>query len=268
MLNSVLTKTLFDRRRSIIGWAIGVAAASLFVALLFPVVRDTPEIVDLLESYPEAMLEMFGIDDINTYTEPAGFLQTQLFSVYVPLLLLIFSIGAGVQAIAGEESEGTLDLLLANPVPRTRVVLEKAAAQLVLVVALAAVVFFAVWFTGFIFDEWVGIGEVFAAVFSAVLLALTFGYLALAAGAATGRRGASVAVASAVAVATYIFTGIAPVVDGLGWLERLSPFFYYSDHNPLANGIHWGHAAILATLALVFLGIAVWGFRRRDVGVS
>jgi ABC-2 type transport system permease protein len=268
MLNSVLVKALFDRRRSIVGWAIGVAAASLFVTLLFPVIRDTPEIIDLLESYPEALLEVFGIDDINTYTEPSGFLQTQLFSTYVPLILLIFAIGVGVRSIAGEEAEGTLDLLLANPVSRTRIVLENAGAQVVLVVALAAVVFFAVWLTGFIFDEWVGAGEVFAAVFSAVLLALTFGFLALAAGAVTGRRGVSIAVASAAAVATFIFTGIAPVVDGLNWLERLSPFFYYLDHKPLTNGIHWGHAAILATLVLVFLGVAVWGFRRRDVGVG
>lgn len=108
----------------------------------------------------------------------------------------------------------------------------------------------------------------FVAVFSAVLLALTFGFLALVVGAMTGRRGVSIAVASAVAVATFIPTRIAPAVDGLNWLEWPSPFFYYLDQKPLTKGIHWGHAATLATLVLVLLGVAVWGIRRRDVGVS
>ena len=46
----------------------------------------------------------------------------------VPLLLLIAAIGAGARATAGEEERGTLDLLLANPISRRRLVLEKLAA--------------------------------------------------------------------------------------------------------------------------------------------
>ena len=46
----------------------------------------------------------------------------------VPLLLMIAAIGAGAGAIAGEEERGTLELLLANPLSRRRLVLEKTAA--------------------------------------------------------------------------------------------------------------------------------------------
>ena len=43
----------------------------------------------------------------------------------LPLLLLVFAIGLGARAIAGSEQEGTLELLLSNPVTRRTVVAER-----------------------------------------------------------------------------------------------------------------------------------------------
>jgi len=43
----------------------------------------------------------------------------------VPLLLLVFGIGFGTNAIAGDEEKGTLGFLLASPLPRWRVVVAK-----------------------------------------------------------------------------------------------------------------------------------------------
>ena len=37
-----------------------------------------------------------------------------------PLILLIFAVGAGADAVAGEEERGALDLLLAHPLRRRR----------------------------------------------------------------------------------------------------------------------------------------------------
>ena len=67
---------------------------------------------------------MFGAGIID-YTSPAGYFSTELFSFMVPLLLLVFGIGFGANAIAGDEEKGTLGFLLTNPVPRWRVVVDK-----------------------------------------------------------------------------------------------------------------------------------------------
>lgn len=268
MLRSIAGKTVFDSRRSMIGWMIGTAAAAGLVIAIYPIIRDTPEILDLLESYPEAMLELFGIDDIETYTSPPGFLETQLFSTYVPLIFLIFAIGRGVAVLAGEERDRTLDVLLASPVSRERVILEKAGAIAALITVLGLVVLVVVLSGSLLYDGWPSVANLIAAVISAILMGLTYGLLALAAGAVSGRRGLAMGVASGLAVATYIINGLAPLVEGLDWAVWLSPFHYYLDHNPLQNGFHVGNAAVLAGLCALFLGIAVWGFRRRDVGVA
>jgi ABC-type transport system involved in multi-copper enzyme maturation permease subunit len=68
-----------------------------------------------------------------------------------PLLFLIFAIGQGSGAIAGEEERGTLDLLLANPRSRVRIVLEKFGALALMTLGLAAMM-------------WAGLTAVFLAV--------------------------------------------------------------------------------------------------------
>ena len=47
-----------------------------------------------------------------------------------------FAAGMGARAIAGEEEENTMDLLLATPISRSSIVIEKACAMLVCLVCL------------------------------------------------------------------------------------------------------------------------------------
>ena len=54
------------------------------------------------------------------------------------LLAIFFAISMGTAAIAGEEDTRTMDVLLANPIPRHRVVLESFAAMALLTALLAA----------------------------------------------------------------------------------------------------------------------------------
>ncbi len=94
------------------------------------------------ETLPEALRNAIGTGSISS---PVGYLRSEIFSTMGPLLLLILAIGAGARATAGEEEGKTLDLLLANPVTRRTVVLQKfwamvgstAGVGLVLVVAIA-----------------------------------------------------------------------------------------------------------------------------------
>ena len=63
----------------------------------------------------------------------------------------------------------------------------------------------------------------------------------------------------------FLINGLAPLVDGLDWLKYLSPFYYYSGHDPLTNGVDVGGLVVLGVAALVFTVVAVAGLRRRDL---
>ena len=127
MLRNVFLKSLRDQRRSLMFWAIGVAALSIVTVLFYPIVKDVPEVSKLFED-SETLARVFagGFTDL---TSPEGYLNSQLYSLLVPILFLIFTIGQGSGAIAGEEEKGTLDILLSNPTTRLQVLIQKFAAM-------------------------------------------------------------------------------------------------------------------------------------------
>ncbi len=264
MNGAVLLHTVRGRLRGMAGWTFGLIAAALMVLAIYPTIRDNSGFIDLVESYPEALLAMLGIDATD-YLSGAGYLSAQLYAVYVPLFMLMLGIGFGARAIAGEEDQGTLVMLLGNPITRTRVLMEKAAALTCLVAVPLLGVAVTILTVGPAFGVTVNVRGVLAVTLLAYLLAVAHGFIAMAAGSAGLRRGAAVAVAALVAAAGYLVNGLASLVHDLAWLRRLSPFYYYQEHDPLRGGAVAGDAAVLAALALAALAVALPLFRRRDL---
>src|ERR687886_1437932 len=97
------------------------------IVAVWPSIRASRRLTEALQDYPRALKQFFGGSASYNFSTPAGYLNAQLFSLMVPLLLGIFAIGFGASTLAGEEEQGLLDLVLVHPVTRRRVVLEKGA---------------------------------------------------------------------------------------------------------------------------------------------
>jgi ABC-2 type transport system permease protein len=268
MLRSVFGAALWSRRRSLAWWIGGSFAYLLFLGSAFPTLRENAaDFEKMLDSYPEALRAMFNmVEGVSLSTGP-GFLHMELFSLVLPLLLMVFTMGFGSRAIAGEEEDGTLDLLLSLPVTRRRVLAEQFAAMIVSTFLIGVVTCAAMLIAGAAFDMGLVPGRVAAATFAAVLIALVFGALALAVGSITGRRGVAIGVAGAAAVAAYLVFSLADVLSWLGTVQKVSPWYYYAQSAPLLHGLEWAHAGVLAgiVLALVVVGGVV--LERRDLAV-
>ncbi|MFC1846914.1 ABC transporter permease subunit [Chloroflexota bacterium] len=266
MLRNIVFKTLRDRRRSLLFWGLGMAVLAAIMIAFFPVVRDAAFISEYIESFPEEFMALFG-GDIVDYTSPEGYLNGELFFMMYPLLMLVFAIGFGSGAVAGEEERGTLDLLLSNPLNRWRVVLEKFIGMVICTLLLTFIFWATLAIGGAIVDMELNLLKLAAVCFSGSLLAITFGSVALAMGCARGKRGLAIGVGGALGVYGYMLNALAPLIDWLEPFQIASPFYYYIDANPLANGLNLAHAAILIGLALLFLGVAIFTFERRDLAV-
>ena len=111
-------------------------------------------------------------------------------SILAAIVLAGVAIAMGSASIAGEERDGTIGLLLANPKSRTEVLLAKAAALVTLSVLAVALL----WAGGLIVPAALGVdtaGQNLAALMLHMLAAtLFFGFLALAVGAWTGNMSA------------------------------------------------------------------------------
>ncbi|HSU73797.1 MAG TPA: ABC transporter permease subunit [Terrabacter sp.] len=264
MLHDVLRKTLHDQRRSYPAWCVAILLLVAMYVALWPSIKGQPSMQDFLAQMPEAFRNLFAMAGADMST-PVGYIQIELLSFMGPVLVLLYAVGAGSSAVAGEEDRRTLDLLLTTPVARGRVVVDKALAMVLGTLGLATLLGVALVAEGSLAGMDLPVGNVAAAMLHLALLGLVFGSLSLALGAATGRLGVSRAVPVFLAVLTYVLNGLGGLVDWLSPVQRLSPFYQYAAHDPLRNGVSWPAVAVAAGTVVVFALLGIVTFDRRDV---
>ena len=263
-MNSVLFfLDLRIKRLSTVMWLAAVIALVLMYVALYPSIKSTPGVDEFIQNLPEALREAFAIAD---YSSPTGYLQAEIFSGLLPVVLLVLVIGRGSASVAGEEDQKRLEIVMAQPVSRVSLYLSKAAS---LTVISLLMVFFGVFGTIALVGPWVsitvGLADLFAICFHLFVFVLFAGFLALAAGAASGRKGLGVALASADFALGFLIESLGRSIDWLGRLRPLSPWRWYSSSQPLSNGIDWGDCGVLVGSALAVLCLGAWLFNRRDL---
>lgn len=264
MLRSVFTKSLWDQRRSIAVWAVAIAVVGAAYAAFYPSMNN-PDMQAALDAFPKEVLGALGMADI---TSPEGYVGSTVFGLLGPVLMIVYAASLGTRAIAGDEESGRLDLLLAHPVTRSSVVLQRAAAVAV-ALAISAVALLAalVAISGPAQLGALSVADLAAASLQLFLLAAVFTSLALAVGAATGSSALALGAVALVAVVSYVANTMGPSVPALAWTQHLSPFFYAAGGQPLANGWQVRDALVLWSVAVTLVGVAVVAFGWRDVAV-
>lgn len=263
-MRSIFAKSLYDQRKALIGWGIGLAALVASAILIYPSIRDTPGLEELTQRLPDAVTAVLGEQNLLS---PEGYVNGRLLFSLVPLAVLVVAIGRGADTIAGEESRGTLAFLLSLPVSRRRVMTEKLLALAAGLAVLAAVLFLAMWASDAAVDLGIAPGGYAAASAGALLLGLAFGWTTIALAAATGNRALAVGTTAGVAFATYLLHSLAQIVEALEPFQALSPFYWFIGQDPLRNGIRPAVVAVLLGIAVVAAAVALITFERRDIGV-
>ena len=265
LLRTVLAKTLSEQRRALLWWGLGLFLSGATYAPFYPSIKENAATLEkYLETMPKFLRDAF-MGASGDFTSPAGYLNTELFNFFAPLLLLLFAIGAGARAIAGEEEQRTLDILLSTPVTRRHVVIHKFGAMLVAGVLLSVLLWLSIPVTGPPFDLTPSLVDLAAASFMCFLLAMAFGAIALAIGAATGRRALAVGVTAGVAAGSYLLDLLVPAIHSIEWLQLFSPFHYYLSAEAMMRGLDVSGSLVLAGIAAVAFGVALVLFERRDL---
>jgi ABC-2 type transport system permease protein len=260
----VLVETIRERRRSLLWWALGLVTLIAVTVVFYPSIRDDRALNDYAKDLPDSVRALFAGGELDI-TSPAGYLNSQIFSLMAPILFLIFAIGAGSAAVAGEEERGTLDLVLAQPLRRWDYVVQRFLALAALVSGLTLVLLFAVALGSWVVDLEIGFGQLLAASLSVGLVALLFGTIALAVGAIRSGRAPAIAVAAAIAVVAWLLDGLGQAVDVLDPVRPLSPYYQAIGRNPLREGAIWEGWSILAAVSVLLAACAAAGFQRRDI---
>lgn len=264
---AVFVQVLWRRRFSTVWWSLGVLALDALLAVSYPTVRNNSELDKTFAGLPPSVQTMLGLQGAALISSPTGYLNSQYFANLLPIILLVFGIGLAAWSVSGDEQAGTLELLLANPVSRVRVALERAVALGVLlgILTVVAALGLVVLAPSTGLNNGLGFDRMTEAAVATGLLAFVFASLAFAVGAATGGRSLAVATAASLAVALFAIEGIAEQVKPLQTVRAASPWHWLLHSDPLRNGLVWEAWLLPAATSLALIAAGAVLFARRDL---
>jgi len=259
MRGTVFFKTLQDHLWQVFWYGVGLALLAALVVYVYPSYNDQMAEFEI----PEALEGFLGDADFAT---PEGFLSAEFFS-YAPALLVIFAIMAGTSALGGEEASGTLELLMAQPVSRARVAVEKLVGLFVSICFIAMLIYCG-WLISVPFVEIdISYLKLASATAQIVPLVMFFSALSVWAAAALGRKLAT-GVVTAVAVASYFVEYLANIVDVLKPLQWISVFHYHDGVNALGGDFEPWRLLVLIAATAIAAAMAVKAFENREIGAQ
>lgn len=203
----------------------------------------------------------------------------------VQTIFCIWAIGRASGAIAGEIDRGTMELLLAQPIPRWRLILAHLSVDLIVIpllcLSLWAGTWLGTWMMGMLqfgaargpWQEHVDPRALAPALVNvAALLFAVSGYTMWIS--AAGRfRGRVMGIAVLVSLLQFLINVFGQLWDTISPLRQFTVFYYYqpqqiilSDRWTVEVGIgRVSTIAVLAGVGLVGYALALWTFCRRDV---
>ena len=267
-MKDVLLWELRRRRTIIIWWIIGSVAMTALIIALFPSIRDqAAEMNKVINQLPPELrgLKTGGSGIINV-GDPIEFLNSQLYYATLPLIWIILAITRGTSALGREESSRTLEVLLAQPISRTRLLMGKLLSFVIEFALVGLATLLATIALAPIANMHVSTGRLAAATIYTVLFCLSFGLIAFSmqAGSSLTRRMAT-ATAVVIGFGGYLLASLSSLTDWLRWPVKFLPYHYFTPLDPLTGKTPRGLIVYLACIFIITISFAIVGFRRRDI---
>lgn len=261
----IIHNELRRRKWSIFWWSLGIVGLIALTMAFYPSIKSqTDQLNKSFGSLSPQIVALFS--DTGDFFSPVGYLSSQIYYLMLPLLLSMLAIGLGSSLIGRDEQNHTLELILARPVSRTRLLTAKALSGLIILSIVGTISLVTGILLAKVVNIGIGLGDIAFTTLMAVLLSTIFGAIAFALTAMgrTARLG-SIGVAALVGLLGYITTSFEGFAHWMLWPARLLPYHYYHPADVLRGHLTW-NVALWFCVVIVALGVlAALGFRRRDI---
>lgn len=236
---------------------------AFFIIYLFPsLAESSTEIDSLIESFPEAFQEGFGAESFSTIE---GFVATELYQFIWILLLGLYMAYTAGGTFAGDIESKRIYLVLATPVSRARLVIEKFLALFTPIIILNLLIPLAV------FGGSIAIGYPLDPYFVLAVHVLSIPYHLVCAGigqvlSVSFSRGNTAQLGGIALIFLLFLIDSVTVGTDFEWLGAFSPARYIDPTEVLLHEtVEVGDALLLFAVALLLLLISIIRFQYRDL---
>lgn len=259
---------LHQRKTAIWWWIVGSVVLSVVILALYPSIRDQAnQLNQVINKLPPGLrdLKTGGARSVNV-ADPVAFLNSQLFYATLPILWIILAITRGSSILGRDEQSHTLELLLARPISRGRLLAGKALSFILEFACVGAATLLAITLLASHFGLHIGSAHLAITTLYTLLFSLSFGFIAFALQAATSlaRRVASTA-AILISFGGYLLASLSGLTDWLQTPAKFAPYHYFEPLKILHGQAVTGLNIYLAGVFVLALVVSYVGFRHRDI---
>lgn len=266
MLNLVWHE-IRSRRNAIIGWSIGLAVFALMYTTIYP------------EMQGQMQDQMAGLADLSVYQAMGielatfeGYLVSSVIG-FIPILLGVYAVMTATTTLAGEEDNGTLELLLTTRMKRWQIVTAKAIALLIVTAIIVGIASLTQLLAFMLIEGQIETivtrGNVVVVVLSTLPLIWSLLMLALFFGTFFPTRRLAMMGGLLILVFSYFGENLGELVEAMEVIKPYSLFSYFDSSSAVFHdGVAFSDVAVLLTIALISFGLALVSFQRRDVTVG
>ena len=253
-------------RWGLVAWSVLMALYALLVFYLYPTMKAAGY-EQMFEKMPESLKVLAGLQGLQAGLGLSleTFVAAEFMGTWATVVA-IYAIFAAGGIVAREVERGTMDLILAQPLSRTRLVLSKFAVFLggVGIIALGS---FLGMLAGIVMTgEKMSLGNAALALLQGWSLVLAVGSYSLLLSCLTLDPKRTLLLSGTITAAFYILNFTAPALKGYAWVGRLSLFHYFAPEPIMRTGQpDWWGLAIFWGLALLCLALSLAVFRKRDI---
>ncbi len=260
---NLLIHEIRSRWRAILGWGFGLILFGAVYISIFPVLFEQLNSLKDLSIYKLVGIQLGSIE---------GYLASVVL-VYIAILLGIYCIIASTSSLAGEEDNGTLELIVAMPLSRWQILTAKAIALFVVALFIMIIASSGNAFILAVIKINNPINAtpfgLFRALMSSLPLALGFIMIGFFLGAILPNRRLSATVMTIFFIASFLGENIAGMVKSLEPIKYFSLFNYYNTTKTIfTDGVQLSDTIILLGVAAVFFILALICFNRRNITVG
>ena len=242
--------------------AVGLAAFGGMMTLLAPGIIGDIDMAAFIDQLPPGMVEAM---DLQVMATVEGFIAIELYQYVFLLAFGVYVAYSAAGTIAGDVEDDRMDTLLAAPVSRAQILLEKFLALLVPILIVNAVVGVVVYASAAFVEEPIAAADLLAVHALSVPYLLFCGAFGILASVVARRRLVAEGVSGGGIVAAFLVQTVTRGTD-VEWLGAISPSEYYYPIGILTAGEYdlAGAGILLAGTAVVLLASIAW-FREVDV---
>lgn len=262
MFKSIFTKSLYSLRWQVLGWGLAVGLTAFITMALYNSFNQNG-IEDIVNSMPESLKPLVGsVADFKTIP---GYIGQQVFGPNIIILTIIMSVLLFVGISVNEEDSRRLQTLLSLPVTRTSVFFQKWLAVILVIAFVSACIVIGLVLGLLVADKTADMQRVWLTAFDAWIMNTAYGLVAYCIAMLTGKKGLTIAAASGYAALSFFVSSLAPAVDKLKDIDKLSIFHYYNQPQIMQHGLNGKHLAVLITVIAVLTIVGWLGFTRRNI---